>query len=346
MTVTTDVSPSPAKGARKAGGSDLLSVASRFGALIFLIVVCAIVAILQPAFLTPLNLFNVLRQVSIYGLLAIGMTCVILTGGIDLSIGSLLALAGLVGAALEKGGAGLLVGAGAGQAGRYGIPLVVLTAVAVGMGGGLLQGLAIAKLKVPVFIVTLGGLSVFRGAALVFSHGQPISAFRPEYGFWGKGMVGPVPVPVIIFLAFAVVGYFVLTYTKFGRHIYAVGGNREAARLSGLNVDAVLIRVYVIMGFFAGLSGFLLSSRLNSAEQVAGVGYELIVIAGVAIGGTSMTMGGTGSILGSVVGIVLMGVLANGLTLLNVSAYYQQMVTGLLIVFAVWFDQVVRTRRR
>lgn len=341
----TITQPAEAKGARVVGAADLVSIASRFGAFIFLIVLGVVFAVLEPAFLQPINIFNVLRQVSIYGLLAIGMTFVILTAGIDLSIGSLLALAGLVAAAVEKGSTGLLTGAAAGESAGYGLPAAIAAAIAVGLLGGLLQGLAISKLRVPPFIVTLGGLSAFRGAALVFSKGQPISAFRPEYRFWGQGMIGPVPVPVIIFLTFAVLAFIVLRSTKYGRHIYAVGGNREAARLSGLNVDRLTMSVYVIMGFFAGLSGFILSSRLNSAEQVAGVGYELTVIAGVVIGGTSL-FGGEGGIFGTVVGVLLIGVLANGLTLLNVSSYYQQIIIGLIIVFAVFFDQIVKRRRR
>jgi ribose/xylose/arabinose/galactoside ABC-type transport system permease subunit len=329
----------------KAAKMDVVAIFSRFGAFIFFIALCIVFAILEPAFIKPINIFNVLRQVSIYGLLAIGMTFVILTGGIDLSIGSLLALSGLVAAAVEKGGTGLLTGAGAGQAGGYGLPAAVAAAVAVGLLGGLLQGLGVSKLKVPPFIVTLGGMSAFRGAALVFSSGQPISAFREEYRYWGQGLIGPVPVPVIIFLSFAVVAFIVLRYTKYGRRIYAIGGNKEAARLSGLNVDRLTMSVYIITGFFAGLSGFLLSSRLNSAEQVAGVGYELTVIAGVVIGGTSL-FGGEGGIFGTVIGILLIGVLANGLTLLNVSSYYQQIIIGLIIVFAVYFDQLVKRRRR
>jgi ribose/xylose/arabinose/galactoside ABC-type transport system permease subunit len=324
---------------------DALSVAGRYGALIFLIVLCVIFAVLEPAFVSTRNIFNVIRQVSIYGMLAIGMTFVILTGGIDLSIGSVLALAGLVCAAVEKGSRGLL-GAGAGEAHGFGLPAAVAAAIAVGLIAGASQGLAVSRMKVPPFIVTLGGMSVFRGLALVFSGGQPISAFRAPYKFWGQGMIGPVPVPVILFLVFAIIAYIVLRYTRYGRHIYAVGGNQEAARLSGLNVSALILSVYVIMGFFAGLSGFVLSSRLNSAEQVAGVGYELQVIAGVVIGGTSLTMGGEGGIFGTVVGILLMGVLSNGLTLMNVSPYYQQIIVGLIIVFAVYFDQVVKQRRR
>ncbi|MCS7261098.1 MAG: ABC transporter permease, partial [Anaerolineae bacterium] len=218
---------------------DFLNVASRFGALSFLIILCIAFAILEPAFLSTVNIFNVLRQVSIYGLLAIGMTFVILTGGIDLSVGSLLALAGLVCAAVEKGGTGLL-SVTAGEARGYGLLTAVIAALVVGLAGGFLQGLGVSYLKVPPFIVTLGGMSAFRGAALLFSQGQPISGFREAYRFWGQGMIGPVPVPVIFFFVCAIAAYIVLRYTKYGRHIYAVGGNREAARLSGLNVNLIV----------------------------------------------------------------------------------------------------------
>jgi len=324
---------------------NLLNVVSRFGALSFLTALCIVFAILEPAFLSTVNIFNVLRQVSIYGLLAVGMTFVILTGGIDLSVGSLLALSGLVCAAVEKGGTGLL-SVTAGEAKGYGLLTAVVAAIVVGLAGGMLQGLGVSRLGVPPFIVTLGGMSAFRGAALLFSQGQPISGFREAYRFWGQGMIGPVPVPVIFFLVFAAIAHIVLRYTKYGRHIYAVGGNREAARLSGLNIKWLVLSVYVISGFFAGLSGFLLSSRLNSAEQVAGIGYELTVIAGVVIGGTSLTRGGEGSIFGTVIGVLLIGVLSNGLTLLNVSSYFQQVIIGLIIVFAVFFDQLAKSARR
>jgi ribose/xylose/arabinose/galactoside ABC-type transport system permease subunit len=322
---------------------DVLDIAGRYGAFIFLIILSVVFAILEPAFISPMNIFNVLRQVSIYGLLGIGMTFVILTGGIDLSVGSLLAVSGLVCAAVEKGGR-LLTGAPTGETAGYGLVTAILAAIAVGLAGGFLQGWAVSKLKVPPFIVTLGGLSIFRGAALVFSNGQPISAFREAYRFWGQGMIGPVPVPVVIFLVVAIVAAVILRYTKFGRYIYAVGGNEEGARLSGLNVDRIIGSVYVITGLLAGFSGFLLSARLNSAEQVAGVGYELTVIAGVVIGGTSLS-GGEGSIFGTIIGTILVGVLSNGLTLLNVSSYYQRIVIGFIIVFAVYFDQIVKRNR-
>ncbi|MFN2202529.1 MAG: ABC transporter permease [Caldilineaceae bacterium] len=324
---------------------DWVSFFGQFGALIVLAVICAIFAILEPAFVSQRNIFNVLRQVSIYGVLAVGMTFVILTGGIDLSIGSLLAFAGIVAASVEKGGRGLLSVGAAGEAAGYGVPAAIAAALAVGLIGGLLQGLGVSKMKVPPFVVTLGGMSVFRGLTLLWSEGQPISAFRDQYKIIGQGFVGRVPIPVIIFAVFAILGIITLRMTRYGRHIYAVGGNQEAARLSGLNTTALLTSVYVISGFCCGAAGFILSSRLNSAEQVAGLGYELTVIASVVIGGTSL-FGGEGSVFGTVIGVLLIGVLSNGLTLLNVNPYYQQIAVGLIIVFAVFVDQLVKRRQR
>lgn len=324
---------------------DWVALAGQFGALIALIAIAAVFYVLEPQFASQRNLFNIARQVSIYGILAVGMTFVILTGGIDLSVGSVLAFAGLVAASVEKGCRGLLCVGAAGEAEGYGVPAAIVAAVGIGLMAGLLQGLGVSKLKVPAFVVTLGGMSVFRGAALLWSEGQPISAFRDEYKVLGQGFVGPVPIPVIVFLTLAIAGFVILRYTRYGRRIYAVGGNQEAARLSGLNTTWLLTSVYIISGLCAGFAGYLLSSRLNSAEQVAGIGYELTVIAGVVIGGTSL-FGGEGGIFGTVVGIVLIGVLSNGLTLLNVNPYWQQIAVGLIIVLAVFFDQAMKRRRR
>src|SRR6201984_3136517 len=326
--------------------SDLIGLLARFAPLIFLVVLMNGFAVGEPRFLTPLNLFNVLRQVSIYGLLAIGMTFVILTGGIDLSVGSLVAFAGLVAAAVAKGGITnrFCVGEGA-EALGYGWYAAALAAVAVGVAGGFLQGFAITRLKVPPFVVTLGGMSAFRGAALLFAAGGPISGFQPSFTWWGQGKVGPVPVPVIIFLLAALIAHVVLRYTRYGRQVYAVGGNPEAARLSGLNVTRLIMSVYIIMGFFAGLGSFVLAARLNSAEAVAGTGYELTVIASVVIGGTSL-FGGGGTLFGTVIGTVLVGVLLNGLVLMQVSSYIQQIIIGVIIVLAVAFDTFAKSRRR
>jgi inositol transport system permease protein len=326
--------------------TDPIGVIARFAPLVFLIVLMAGFAIGEPRFLSPLNLFNIMRQVSVYGLLAVGMTFVILTAGIDLSIGSLLAFAGLVAAAVDKGGISNRFSVGAGQdALGYGWPLAALAAVLVGVAGGWLQGQAITRFKVPPFVVTLGGMSVFRGAALLFAGGGPISGFDPDYVWWGQGKIGPVPVPVIIFVAFAILAHVVLRYTRYGRQVYAVGGNPEAARLSGLNVRRVIGSVYIIMGFFAGLGAFVLSARLNSSEAVAGIGYELTVIASVVIGGTSL-FGGVGTIFGTVIGTVLIGVLLNGLVLMDVSSYIQQIIIGVIIVLAVAFDTFAKSRKR
>ena len=287
----------------------------------------------EPRFLSSINLFNVMRQVSITGLLALSMTFVILTAGIDLSVGSLLAFSGLVAAAVAKGGLASRFTVGAAGVG-YGWGLAALAAIVVGILCGYVQGVAVTRLKVPPFVVTLGGMSAFRGAALVFSGGGPISGFEPSFTWWGQGKIGPVPVPVIIFLAFAVLAHITLRYTRYGRQVYAVGGNPEAARLSGLNVNRIIASVYVISGFFCGLASFVLAARLNSAEAVAGTGYELTVIASVVIGGTSL-FGGSGTILGTVVGTILIGVLLNGLILMDVSSYIQQIIIGIIIVLAV-----------
>lgn len=327
-------------------GVDWFGLLAKFAPLIFLVVLMAVFAILSPRFLSQLNLFNVMRQVSIYGLLAIGMTFVILTRGIDLSIGATVAFAGLAAAAVAKGGLEGRFSVGEGQeAVGWGWELAMLAAIAVGTFAGWLQGVAITKLKVPPFVVTLGGMSAFRGAALLFAGGGPISGFDEGYRWWGQGYVGPVPVPVIVFLAFALLAHLVLTYTRYGRHIYAIGGNPEAARLSGLDVDRLTLSVYVVLGFMAGLGGFVLSSRLNSAEAVAGIGYELTVIASVVIGGTSL-FGGIGTIFGTVIGTILIGVLLNGLVLNNVSSYVQQIIIGVIIVLAVAFDTFAKSRRR
>ena len=325
-------------------GWDVFGFAARFAPLIFLILLMAVFSIAEPRFLSQVNLFNIARQVSVTGLLAIGMTFVILTAGIDLSIGSLLAFAGLVAAAVAKGGLSDRFTVGDDTIG-YGWPLAALAAIAIGMAGGFIQGIAITRLKVPPFVVTLGGMSVFRGAALLFAAGGPISGFDPGFAWWGQGKIGPVPVPVILFLICAVTAHIVLRYARFGRRVYAVGGNPEAARLSGLNVSRIICSVYVIMGFFAGLCAFVLSARLNSAEAVAGTGYELTVIASVVIGGTSL-FGGVGTIFGTVIGSLLIGVLLNGLVILNVSSYIQQIIIGVIIVLAVSFDTFAKSRRR
>ena len=304
-----------------------------------------IFTVMNPNFLNPVNLFNVMRQISITGLIALGMTFVILTAGIDLSVGSMLALCGMIAAVVAKGGTANTLSLGA--AAERGLRLVRRAAGRHRhrLPAGFIQGFTITRLKVPPFVVTLGGLTIFRGLTLTISNGGPISGFTPDMRWLGTGLVGPVPVPVIIFLGAAVLCHLVLRYTRYGRAVYAVGGNAEAARLSGLRVDRILVSVYVIVGFFCGLAAFVLSARLNSAEAVAGIGYELTVISAVVIGGTSL-FGGVGSVGGTVIGAALIGVLVNGLVLNNVSSYTQQIVIGLILILAVAFDRWLKTRTR
>jgi inositol transport system permease protein len=337
--MTAEAAKSEAKSGRL-----LMRRIGKFAPVIFLLALMIVFAILEPRFMSSINLFNVMRQISITGLVAIGMTFVILTAGIDLSVGSLLALAGLAAAIIAKGGIESRFSVGVEtEAAGYGWFLAMPVAMLIGIAGGWLQGFSITRLKVPPFVVTLGGLSAFRGAALLIAGGGPISGFDEGYVWWGQGRIGPVPVPVIVFLVFAIIAHIVLTYTRFGRHVYAVGGNVEAARLSGLPVRRILVAVYVIVGFFSGLAGFMLSARLNSSEAVAGIGYELTVIASVVIGGTSL-FGGSGSVIGTVIGSILIGVLINGLVLMNVSSYVQQIIIGVIIVLAVAFDQFAKSR--
>ncbi len=324
---------------------DFINFLGRFAPLIFLVTLVVVFGLLQPRFLMPLNLWNVMRQVSITGLIAIGMTFVILTAGIDLSVGSIVAVSGLIAADIFKGGSFFLGLTGLDVSGAAeNVAIAAVVAITIGLLVGAIQGIAITRLGVPPFVVTLGGFSAWRGAALYYSNGGPISGFNEAFNYWGQGKIGDVPIPVIIFLIFALLAHIVLRYTQYGRHVYAVGGNPEAARLSGLNVAAITLSVYVIVGFFAGLGGFVLSSRLNSAEAVAGLGYELTVIAAVVIGGTSL-FGGEGGVLGTVIGSVLVGVLTNGLVLMNVSSYIQQIIIGIIIVLAVAFDQFIKSKR-
>lgn len=313
--------------------------------LIFLILLILIFSSLHPRFLHPLNIFNVMRQISITGLIALGMTFVIIVRGIDLSVGSLIALCGLVGAVIAKGG--LVERFSVGVDTELANPWywALAGSVLIGLLAGTVNGVCITKLKVPAFVVTLGGLSAYRGTALLVSDGGPISGFNEAYRWIGQGKIGMVPIPVIIFLVFIVLCHIVLKYTVYGRYIYSVGGNPEAARLSGINIDLIITSTYIITGFFVGLAAFILSARLNSSEAVAGLGYELNVIAVVVVGGTSL-FGGRGNILGTIIGAMLFGVLQNGLVLLNVSSYIQQIIIGIILILAVTFDKFSNSVRQ
>ena len=299
----------------------------KFGIGVALLVLITFMALKSPVFLSSANLFNILLQVSINTIVAVGMTFVILTGGIDLSVGSLVALVAVImGTFLHKG---------------MGILIPIGIAVVVGAFSGLINGFLVAKGRVPAFITTLGMMSAARGVALIVTKGQTIHMFPTHFRFFGTGYLGPIPVPAILALLTVLIAHVVLTQTKYGRYIYAVGGNREAVRLSGINVTKIEMSVYAISGITCALGAIILVGRLNSAQPIAGYGYELNAIAAAIIGGTSLS-GGEGNVFGTMLGALLMGVLQNGLTLLNVSSYVQQVVVGAVIVGAVFFDQVRR----
>ncbi len=312
--------------------------------LIFFAMVIAL-SFLTPAFLQPRNLVNVVRQISVVGLIAIGVTMVIITGGIDLSSGSVLALAAVVAASLAQRTDW--------QGAKYpglDVPLLlpIVSALAVGAICGLINGSLIARFKIPPFIATLGMMTVARGFALIYSD-RPVSGLTDAYNYIGQGELLKmlpvpnqpplgIPVPVIILVLVAVVAHIMLNNTPFGRHIFAIGGNEQAARISGLNIGRIKIGVYTIAGLLAGLAGLVLSSRIGSGQPGLAVGYELDAIASAVIGGTSLS-GGIGTIWGTIVGALIIGVLNNGLDLLNVSAYWQTIVKGSIIVIAVIIDE-------
>jgi ribose transport system permease protein len=298
------------------------------GVFLALVGIVIALSILSPAFLTRMNLLNVVRQTSIYGIMAVGMTLVILTSGIDLSVGSILALAGVLGAKLEHLG--------------WPVALVVVATLLTGCLLGLVNGLVITRGKLAPFIVTLGTMSVARGAAHLFTGGQPISGFRGEFRFLGAGEILHVPVPIILFLASVGATAVLLRWTRLGRYLYAAGGNVQAARLSGIPVDLCTTAAYVLCGLTAALSAVILAARLNAAETIAGTGYELDVIASVVIGGTSLA-GGRGGAWGTLIGALLIGTINNGLNLLEVSSYFQGVVKGTIIVAAVMLDRLRTT---
>jgi inositol transport system permease protein len=314
---------------------DFIAWLRRFGTTLFLVLLMVFFASQNERFLSVRNLTNILTEGSIYGIIAVGMTFVILTAGVDLSVGSLLAFAGMAGASVAQ-----LFGADAATSWM----VALASAIMAGAAAGYLQGKAVTLLGIPPFIVTLGGMTIWRGATLILHDGAPISGFDQRYRWWGTGTIAHVPIPVGLFILVAAAGYIVQRYTRYGRHIYAVGGNPEAARLNGLNVAAIVTSVYLIVGILSGLAGFLQSARLGAAEATAGAGYELRVIASVVIGGASLS-GGRGGIGGTIIGALLIGVMTNGLIIMHVSSYWQQVIIGLIIVAAVAFDTFARARR-
>lgn len=296
----------------------------RMGPLLGLVLIIIVLSVVTTDFLTVSNIFNVLRQISINALIAFGMTFVILTGGIDLSVGSILALSSALTAGLMAGG--------------MDTPLAVLIGLLAGAAMGAFNGVIISKGKVAPFIATLATMTIFRGLTLVYTEGRPITGLNPDFAILGKGFFLEIPMPVIWMLISFAILYFILRHTTFGRHVYALGSNEEATRLSGISTTKVKVKVYAISGLFAAISGIILTSRLNSAQPTAGTSYELDAIAAVVLGGTSLS-GGNGWIVGTLIGAMIIGVLDNGLNLLNVSSFYQSVVKGAVILLAVLLDR-------
>ena len=301
-----------------------------YGIFFAFILLCMVLGVAEESFMSWGNWVNILRQTSINGILAVGMTYVILTKGIDLSVGSILAFAGLCSALVATQGYGLLAAVSAGMF--------------AGAMLGVVNGFMVANLSIPPFVATLGMLSVARGMTFILNDGSPVTDLPDSFLALGIGKLGPIGVPIIIFAVVALIFWMVLRYTTYGRYVYAVGGNEKSARTSGIGVRKVTFSVYVISGLLAGLAGVVLAARTTSALPQAGVSYELDAIAAVVIGGTSLS-GGTGSIVGTLFGALLIGVINNGLNLLGVSSYYQQVAKGLIIVLAVLID-VWRKKKR
>lgn len=296
-----------------------------YGLPVLFVVIFVALSVTTENFLTSTNLINVVRQSSIVGFLALGITFVMITSGIDLSVGSIVGLAGIVGASFAPG---------AGTA--WFLPVVAALAVGLLVGG--LNAALVVKGAILPFLATLAMMTVARSAALIASDGRPVTNLSDEFQWLGSGRVGWVPVPVLLFVVVAAVTHVVLSRTRFGRHVYAVGSDEESARKVGISVGRVLTGVYLLSGALAAVGGIVLTARVDGADPLAGTGYELQAISAVVIGGTSL-FGGVGTIRGTVLGVLLVGMVMNGLNLLNVSSYYQQAAQGLILVLAVLLNR-------
>ncbi|MDO6355654.1 ribose ABC transporter permease [Caloramator sp. CAR-1] len=301
------------------------SLIQKHGMSLVLLLMIILMTILSPAFLTTRNIMNVIRQISVISIIGFGVTMVIITTGIDLSSGSVLALAGVVATSFA-------------HPGQYPIIIPIIMGLLVGAIAGSINGTFVAFGELPAFIPTLGMMIAARGFALIYSNGRPITNLSQMYEFIGGGYLFGVPFPIYVMFFTAVISHILLKHTKFGRYIYAIGGNAQAAIVSGINVKKYLVLVYTYAGLLAGLAGIVLSSRLSAGQPTAGVNYELDAIAAAVIGGTSLS-GGIGTITGTIVGALIMGVLNNGLDLLQVSAYWQQVLKGAIIIGAVLLDK-------
>lgn len=308
---------------------DKIKKFDQLGIVVVLVALVLIVGFNNSVFFSSDNIINIFRSTSFVFLIGIAMTFVLITGGLDLSVGSVMAMGGILSA----------------MAATSGLPLVisVIIGLVFGLGIGLINGILIVKLNIPALIVTLGMMYVCEGLVLIITQGKPVYPLPDDFKWMGQGSVGPIPNVVVISAVIAVIASIVLVKTRYGRSIYAVGGNKETSRLAGININMVQISVYILCSIAAALAGILMAGRLNSAQPSAGSGYELKVIAAVIIGGTSM-FGGSGNVLGTLIGALLMTIIENGMLLMKISAYWQSLVVGIIIIFAVGLDQYRRKK--
>lgn len=295
----------------------------RYGIVFILLLMVIGFTTVKPVFLRSANIINIFRQVAVIGTLALGVTLIIITAGIDLSSGSVVALVGVITATLAAPGNSIF--------------LAIIIGLVIGAVCGLINGAIIAKTGIPPFIATLGMMTAARGSALLFTGGKPVSNISESFLYLGAGKIGPLPVPVLIFLLMGLITHIILRKTKFGKTIYSIGGNIQAAKLCGINVNKVLVIVYGYAGIMSAVGGIILTARVSSGNPTSGLAYELDAIAATVIGGTSLT-GGVGLISGTIIGALIIGVLNNGLTLCGVSPNWQQIIKALIIVGAVTID--------
>lgn len=307
---------------------EVSKVLTKYGIFIGFLLLCIIMGTMSPNFISGSNVLTILRQVSYYGMLSLGVMYVILTGGIDLSVGSIMCLAGLVSAHYSL------------AATDYQLPLGVAVLIGLALASlcGFINGVLVAKVRLAPFIVTLATSTIIRGICLIYSDGRPITGYTDAYKMIGQTSQGIIPMPVLIFAVLFIITLIVLGFTLFGRYLYAVGGNEECAVACGINVTRVKTLAYTICGLLAGFAGIVLCSRLNAASPNTGEGYELNSIAAVVMGGVSLS-GGRGNVFGVLVGVLIIGVITNGLDILNVSSYYQDVIKGLIILLAVFLDR-------
>lgn len=308
------------------------TILTKYGIYLAFVILVIVLTIATPSFLTTSNLINILRQISVKGVLAIGITFVLLTGGIDLSVGSVLALSAVIATSFATTKV------------SHPLILALLIGCLVGVVCGVVNGFCVANLNLSPFIVTLAMTTIARGIAMIYSDGRPVINLTDQYCKIGSGSILGIPITVIVFVILILIAIFFLEFTKYGRYLRAVGGNELAARVSGVNVRLIKFSVYALTGFACGVAGILLSSRVMTGQPAAGAGYELDAIAACVIGGTSLS-GGVGNMVGTVVGMLIMGVLTNGLDLLNVSSYYQQVIKGIIILLAVLLDRKKNSKK-